>query len=179
MIYLKQRCGSLRLYKQLPCLDFWQILSPVSVDKMEFCTIWKSEFLVFEMEIRWFLFTHLKSPVWVQSPDVKLTRLISMSGSFTLCPAVRVGASNSAVPLGTSHHREDVPKDFWRQNFFSLSYTGNLTSFQYLSTCSSSWFKFITRSQTSAYLHGWWGSPVLTLLLLLQLGATLKTGVDM
>lgn len=118
MIYLKQRCGSLRLYKQLPCLDFWQILSPVSVDKMEFCTIWKSEFLVFEMEIRWFLLTHLKSPVWVQSPDVKLTRLISMSGSFTLCPAVRVGASNSAVPLGTSHHREDVPKDFWRQIFF-------------------------------------------------------------
>lgn len=119
---------------------------------MEFCTIWKSELLVFEMEISWFLQAHLKSPVWVQSPDVKLTRLISMSRSCMPCPAVRVRAGNSTVPLGTSHHREDVPKDFWRQNlFYCLILETRLPSNTYLlaPVLESS----LLLDQTAAHLH--------------------------
>lgn len=144
---------------------------------MEFCTIWKSELLVFEMEISWFLQAHLKSPVWVQSPDVKLTRLISMSRSCMPCPAVRVRAGNSTVPLGTSHHREDVPKDFWRQNlFYCLILETRLPSNTYLlaPVLESS----LLLDQTAAHLHWWWESPILTLLLLLRPGATLKAGVE-
>lgn len=35
-------------------------------------------------------------------------------------------AGNSAVPLGTSHHREDVPKEFWNRNLSHCPVTETL-----------------------------------------------------
>lgn len=54
MVYLKQFVyDTLRFYKELLISRVLAniLLYLVSVDKMEFCTILKAEFLVFEMEI--------------------------------------------------------------------------------------------------------------------------------
>ena len=113
----------LGFYKQLPTsrvlANTWFCLA--DVDKIEFCIIWKAEYFFVWNGDHLVSAGHMWSCQCRCNPQVvKLTWVLSMSRGYTPCSAVIPIAGRSAVLLGISHYRKDVPKEFESKIHFTV-----------------------------------------------------------